>query len=38
MYYPIRRETIALYEYLDFLTQYQSINKATKKKRKNTLQ
>ena len=38
MHYPIRRKTIALYEYLDFLTQYQSINKATKKKRKNTLQ
>lgn len=38
MYYPIRRKTIALYEYLDFLTQYQSINKVTKKKRKNTLQ
>lgn len=34
MYYPIRRETIALYEYLDFLTQYQSINKATKKREK----
>lgn len=38
MHYPIRRKTIALYEYLDFLTQYQSINKVTKKKRKNTLQ
>ena len=38
MHYPIRRKTIALYEYLDFLTQYQSINKVTKKKRKNALQ
>lgn len=38
MYYPIRRETIALYEYLDFLTQYQSINEPTEKLRKNTLQ
>lgn len=34
MHYPIRRKTIALYEYLDFLTQYQSINKATKKREK----
>lgn len=38
MHYPIRRETIALYEYLDFLTQYQSINEPTEKLRKNTLQ
>lgn len=38
MYYPIRSETIALYEYLDFLTQYQSINEPTEKLRKNTLQ
>ena len=37
MYYPIRRETIALYEYLDFLTQYQYINEPSEKKRKNTL-
>lgn len=34
MHYPIRRKTIALYEYLDFLTQYQSINKVTKKREK----
>lgn len=38
MHYPIRRETIALYEYLDFLTQYQSINEPTEKLKKNTLQ